>query len=371
MNSPSPDVVIVGGGIVGAACAWSLSQRGLQVLVVEAATIAAGATSEGMGHVVIMDDNEAEFALTRYSRQLWLETEFPADVEFRRTGTIWVAADEEEFAAVLRKHDWYSRRGVRTQVLDEKMLAGAEPNLRRGLLGALLVPDDCVLYAPCAARVLLERSGARVRENAPVTQVRSGSVVLASGEKIGCGTVVIANSCAAAKLVPGLDVRPKKGHLAITDRYPGFVHHQLVELGYIKSAHTSTVDSVAFNVQPRATGQVLLGSSRQLDDETRGIDWNLLARMIRRAEEYMPSLPDLSVIRTWTGFRAVTRDNLPLIGPTDTMPNILLATGHEGLGITTSLGTGELIAACVTGTQPPVPLASYLPSRFVQAAANG
>ena len=56
-------------------------------------------------------------------------------------------------------------------------------------------------------------------------------------------------------LLPDLPIRPKKGHLAITDRYPGFVRHQLVEMGYIKNAHAADGDSVAFNVQPRPTGQ--------------------------------------------------------------------------------------------------------------------
>ena len=68
-------------------------------------------------------------------------------------------------------------------------------------------------------------------------------------------------------LVKDLKIRKKKGHLIITERYPNFVKHQLIELGYLKSAHSSESDSVAFNVQPRATEQVLIGSSRQFDVE--------------------------------------------------------------------------------------------------------
>jgi glycine/D-amino acid oxidase-like deaminating enzyme len=88
-----------------------------------------------------------------------------------------------------------------------------------------------------------------------------------------------------------------------------------VELGYLKSAHSTTEDSVAFNVQPRKTGQLLIGSSRQFGAEHAAIDHHMLARMLRRAQEYMPGLADLSAIRTWTGFRAATPDKLPLIGP--------------------------------------------------------
>ena len=76
----------------------------------------------------------------------------------------------------------------------------------------------------------------------------------------------------APELTPGVEVRKRKGHLVITDRYPGYVRHQLVELGYLKSAHSTIADSVAFNVQPRRTGQLLIGSSRQYGVEHSDID---------------------------------------------------------------------------------------------------
>lgn len=344
----SPDAVVIGGGIVGASCAWMLARQGHRVTVVEESVVGGGATAAGMGHLVVMDDSEAEFSLTHHSRELWLQLapDLPPDCEFRQCGTIWVAADDEEFEAVRRKHAWYGDRGVRTEILNARALAEAEPHLRPGLAGGLLVPDDGVVYAPCVARWLLERSGITVRRGS-VSRVEKGLVVLASGETISCGAIVCATGCAAAKLFPGVPVRPRKGHLAITDRYPGFVHHQLVELGYLKSAHGTSTESVAFNAQPHPTGQVLLGSSRQFGDDSLSIDWPILRRMMSRAFEYMPELRSLSVIRTWTGFRAATADGQPMIGPWG--ENVFLATGHEGLGITTSLATGERIAAMIGG----------------------
>src|SRR5215470_13129682 len=98
MSKAGYDVVVVGAGIVGAACADELTQRGLRVAVVERDVIGSGATAAGMGHIVAMDDSEAQFALTRYSQQLWraLRPELPADAEFDQPGTIWIAADEQE-----------------------------------------------------------------------------------------------------------------------------------------------------------------------------------------------------------------------------------------------------------------------------------
>src|SRR5262249_37759141 len=151
---------VVGAGIVGAACAAALARDGWRVTVIEPGVVGGGATAAGMGHIVVMDDSEAQFALTRYSRELWDEASarLPPAVEFDRCGTLWVAADEEEMAEVRRKSEFYGARGVRSEILNARELASAEPNLRAGLEGALLVPDDTVIYAPCAARRLLEES---------------------------------------------------------------------------------------------------------------------------------------------------------------------------------------------------------------------
>src|SRR6266498_2618432 len=120
MNAGTYDVVIVGSGIVGAACALECAQQKLRVAVLDHDTVGGGATAAGMGHIVVMDDSEAQFALTRYSQQLWktLRTELPDDVEYEQCGTIWVAADEEEMVEVARKHEFYRQRGVATEVLD-------------------------------------------------------------------------------------------------------------------------------------------------------------------------------------------------------------------------------------------------------------
>jgi D-hydroxyproline dehydrogenase subunit beta len=170
--------------------------------------------------------------------------------------------------------------------------------------------------------------------------------------------------------VPGLPIRKRKGHLAITDRRPGLVRHQLVELGYLKSAHTVAADSVAFNVQPRRSGQIIVGSSRQFGDEETAVNPAILAAMLERAKLYLPELEDCVLVRTWTGFRAATPDKLPLIGPWPADASVLLATGHEGLGITTSLGTARLIADQVMGATAEIPVEPYWPERLVGAGVT-
>src|SRR5690348_1673776 len=158
--SESFDIVLVGAGIVGAACAAECARGGLKVMVLDRGPVAAGTTAAGMGHLVVMDDSEAQFALTSYSRSLWqqLAPDLPPAVEFDPCGTLWVAADAEEMLEVKRKRDFYTQRGVKVEMLDSAEVAAAEPNLRPGLAGGLRVPDDAVLYPPCAAAFLLKQA---------------------------------------------------------------------------------------------------------------------------------------------------------------------------------------------------------------------
>jgi D-hydroxyproline dehydrogenase subunit beta len=362
------DVLIVGGGIVGLACARECALGGMHVAIVERAVIGGGATAEGMGHIVVMDDSEAQFALTRYSQQLWQElaSEWPATAEYEQCGTLWVAADEEEMAEVHRKRDFYGARGIPSDVLDARQLAEAEPHLRSGLAGGLFVPSDGVSYPPCAAGYLLaeaQRHSAQLFLGKDVKAIKADGVQLSDGTFLTARFIVNATGSWSPELTPGIDVQKRKGHLVITDRYPGFVRHQLIELGYLKSAHSHNAASVAFNAQPRQTGQILIGSSRQFGVDTRDVDPPMLGWMLRRATEYMPDLARLSAIRVWTGFRAATSDHLPLIGPYPGSDSLYLATGHEGLGITTSLGTGRLLADQLLQRPSVIPCEPYLPAR--------
>jgi glycine/D-amino acid oxidase-like deaminating enzyme len=365
------DVVIIGAGIVGSACAGECAREGLSVAIVEAGIIGGGATAAGMGHLVVMDDSEAQFALTRYSQQLWdeIRDELPREVEHDACGTIWIAVDDEEMAEVTRKAKFYSERGVPVEILDAQSVAEAEPNLRPGLVGGLRVPGDSVIYPPCAAQFFVDQAmsqRAALFLGKAVETITSDGVRLRDGTSISAGVIVNATGSWSPVLTPGLEVKKRKGHLVITDRYPNFLRHQLVELGYLKSAHSLTAESVAFNIQPRKTGQLLIGSSRQFDVDETGVDGSIVTRMLSRAIEYLPGLRKLSSLRTWTGFRAATPDKLPLIGPHVEHERLYLATGHEGLGITTSLGTAKLLVAQIMSRGTAIPVAPYLPSRVTQ-----
>ena len=367
-----PDAVVIGAGIVGAACAEALSRAGMRVLVLDESFAGGGTTAAGMGHLVVMDDSAPQLALTAYSERLWaaLIPELPRNVEYDSCGTLWVAEDDEQLDAVRQKQSTYAEHGVHTDVLTPAQLADAEPHLRPGLAGALHVPADGVIYPPNATVALLQRAiagGAELREGVRVDAIGAREVV-AGSERISCGHVINAAGAHAARLTHGIPIVPRKGHLVITDRYPDFCRHQLVELGYLASAHTMTTESVAFNVQPRATGQLLIGSSRELVGWDASVNRAIVRRMLDRALDFMPSLAGVSAIRTWTGFRPATQDKLPLIGAWEETPDLWIAAGHEGLGITTSLATGQLLADLIVGREPAIDPAPFAPSRLFAGA---
>ena len=368
MSSP-PSVIVIGAGIVGSACAEALAEAGCRVSVLEAAFPGSGATGAAMGHLVVMDDSDAQFALTAYSRRLWTEraAALPPALEDDACGTLWIAADDEEMALVGAKAACYSERGEAVEVLDSHALREAEPQLRPGLVGALRVLDDRVVYPPAAARHFLERAcakGAAVEAGVHVEELAPGRVRCADGWR-EVDLVVNAAGPEAPRLTPGLPIVPRKGQLVITDRYPGFLRHQVVELGYLKSAHTLTRESVAMNVQPRRTGQLLVGSSRELVGWDASLNRALLARMLRRASEFIPALARLDALRTWTGFRPATPDKLPLVGMWER--GLWIAAGHEGLGVTTAPGTARLLTDLVLGRTPAIDPGPFDPRRSMPA----
>ena len=364
MSMPSgPRVIVVGAGVVGAACAEALAEAGCRVTVLEGGLAGAGVTAASMGHVVVMDDSEAQFALSAWSRRRWTEraAELPAECEDSPFGTLWVARDAAEMDRVRDKAEYYGTRGERVEVLDAAALREAEPRLHPGLAGALRVPEDRVVYPPVTTRHFLERArahGATLRERSAVESVEPRRVRV-GGTWHEANLVVVAAGAASAQLVPALPIEPRRGHLVITDRYPGFLRHQVIEVAY--HAHALARESVAFNVQPRRTGQILIGSSRELVGWDPSIDTSLRARMLRRAAEYVPGLSALNALRTWVGFRPATPDGLPLIGEWE--PGLLVAAGHEGLGVTTSLGTARIITDLALGHPPAIDPRPFDPRR--------
>lgn len=359
----SHDLIVVGAGIVGAACADRATDAGLKVAIVEPGVIGGGVTAAGMGHLVAVDGQPAELALARWSLGLWESLKDLPGTEFSRCGTLWIARDEHDHAGIPDKLARLRAAGARAEALDAVQLYELEPTLAPDLAGGVLVPDEAVAYPPAVAQRLLERARKRGATLLHARAVALGdhTVALDDGSRL-VGEVLVATGCDLPRLLPELPLRPRKGHLVITQRYPDTVRHQLVHMHYTDSAH-GEADSVAFNVQPRPTGQLLIGSSREYGSNDTDVSLPMLQRMLQCAFDFMPRLRQLNALRAWAGLRPASVDGLPYIGRVAGRRGIWVAAGHEGLGVTTAPGTAHLLIDQLLGRQPAIDASPYDPAR--------
>ncbi len=370
------DAVIIGAGIVGAACAYELASAGLRAAIIDEHEPGSGATNAGMGHLVLMGDSAPEFALTRYSLELWrsLAPSLPADCGYWKCGTLWVAVDADQLHTAIDKCRCFNENGVQADLLDEVQIADAEPRLRRGLAGALSIPADAAINPPQAARFLintaLHTGRAVFISGKRVVSLNDSAARLSDGTSLSASAFINATGTSAPRLTPGLPVRSRKGHMILADAGPNFARHQIVELGYLNSVHTTETDSVAFNVRQKTANELLVGSSRQYDAGDKRIDPAILDRMLSRAIEFMPALDRARQIDAWTGFRAGTPEGLPLIGRCPGYERVYAATGHEGLGVTMSLGTARLLRDEILKQAPALDPTPYSPARFSSKEAQ-
>ena len=363
------DVLVIGAGIVGAACALALQQAGMNVALVDADSPGSGITAAGMGHLVALDESDDELDLCLLSLRLWRDffADHPGVGEASRCGTLWVAENETQLIQASHRAQRLAARGLEVELLGGAQVARLEPSLRAGLCGALRVSGDSVVYPPAVADFLarqLVAGGGSLFTEQRVTSVNHASVMLAGGERLAAGRTVIAAGVQVARLLPEVPVFARKGHLAITDRYPGRLSHQVVSMNYGQSAAGADALSVAANVQPRTTGQWLVGSCRQDGQLGPEVDPVVLSKVLRSAIALLPCLAEMNIVRAWTGMRPASPDGRPLIGAHPGRANVWLACGHEGLGVTTAFGTARLLADQLLGLPSEMDASPFDPARF-------
>ena len=368
------DVVVVGAGIVGAAVARASAQAGLRTLLVEQeARGGQGTTGAATGHLVTLGETPAQLTLTRFALECWRResARLPPSVHYLRRGTLWVAETPTKAERARRQAAELRAHAVEARWVPGEELRTLEPVLRPGLEGGLLVPGDGGVDPVAVTDHLLKEFGAlggTLRSECRVSFRKEKGLVDEAGTPLPSDRIVLATGHGTSGLLPGCPVRPRKGTL-ISVRLPsGPPRHQVLELGYQSGTVPGAPDSITFNLHPRADGSVVVGSSRQWEPQDLSVDPDVVAAIFRRAETFVPGLRDAPRDRSWSGLRPSTPDLLPLLGVWPPDPRVLLATGHEGLGITTAFATGEILGALLTGKAPPVPLGPFLPARFLPEA---
>ena len=374
------DVVVIGGGIVGAACAYYLSRAGARVRVVER-DFAASGTSRACDGLILFSDKASlvELALAKASAGLWAELAetLEADFEYARAGTLVLYETEEGLAAGRRKVAEIQPAGVRAEIVDAAGLRGLEPNLAHDLAGAIYYLDEAQVDARAATLAMLDAAqklGATLQAGTEVTGVRldaSGRVVAVTTKQgeIPAGAVVCAAGVWSNEIAHSagveLPVRPRKGHILVTSRVPGLIAHPMLEGSYATSVQSAAEGvQVALVAEMTAGGTVLLGSSREFVGFDRDVSPAVVQAIAARAIRFLPRLAQASIIRSYAGLRPWSPDHLPLVGPVTAALGFYLATGHEGAGIGLAPVTGQLIADWIGGGRAPVLAEVVRPCRF-------
>ncbi|MHC4919392.1 MAG: NAD(P)/FAD-dependent oxidoreductase [Planctomycetota bacterium] len=381
--------------MVGSACVYFLSRAGLKVTLLERQGIASGTSGCSMGHLMVVPAPEVLYELTYHSVQLWHG--FARDVggfDFWPTGALWVGDEPEDLALLQGLEKDMQRHGEKRRLLDPAELLELEPNLAPDLVGGFHYSEDAIIFPMTAITAMLNdavRHGAEVLPWTPALGLRrngAGAVqaVRTPNGEIDTGAVVNAAGVWAPKItewagLPAAPIYPRRGDLAITMPHQVPISCQILEVGYLRTAAGQTIDPAkgepdpgawAMNVQPQGNGTLLIGSTRQFAGFEREVNLRLLHESLERASRFVPAVLDLTVVRTWAGLRPYTTDKLPILGPVPEVQGLYMACGHEGLGITLALATGELIAQSVTGQETSMDLLPFSLGRFAgYEAAHG
>jgi glycine oxidase len=371
------DVVVAGGGVIGTAIAWQAAAAGLDVMLVDpddgraASLVAAGMLAPasealfGEGELLRLN----LLALRRFGPfAAELEEATGQQVGLRREGTLAVAYDPGDYAALVRLTAFRRSVGLDAEELDSRACRKLEPFLAPDVHGGVLFADDWSVdnrrYAAAlreAARTAKVRS---VRDRVLEVRVRGGrarGVRLASGDDIDSAHVVVAAGWGSGAVV-GLPealrtvVRPVKGQL-LRLRHPAGVPPLI--------GHTirAIVRGMDVYLVPRAGGELIVGAT----SEERGPDETVTAGavhdLLHDAMSVLPMTSELVLAETCVGLRPGTPDNGPVVGRCGP-DGLLLATGHYRNGILMSPVTADAAAALLAGQAPAPEWAPFAPQRF-------
>ncbi|MFF7066929.1 NAD(P)/FAD-dependent oxidoreductase [Streptomyces pseudovenezuelae] len=371
------DVVVVGAGMVGAACALYAARAGLDVIVVDRGPMAGGTTGAGEGNLLVSDKEPGpELELALLSGRLWadLAEEVGDAIEYERKGGLVVAAGPDGLEALEKFATGQRAAGVEAVRVDADRLRELEPRLAPGLAGGVLYPQDAQVMPTLAAARLVRASGARLVTGAAVTGVLRGGGGAVRGVRTGLGEIhapYVVNAAGtwggelAALAGVHLPVLPRRGFVLVTEPLPRLVRHKVYAADYVADVAS---DSAALQTSPvvegTAAGPVLIGATRERVGFDRSLSLPALRALAAGATRLFPFLERVRAMRTYLGFRPYLPDHLPAIGPDPRVPGLFHACGHEGAGIGLSTGTGQLIAQMLAGEAPALEPAPFRPDRF-------
>lgn len=371
------DVVVVGAGMTGAACALYAARAGLDVTVVDRGSVAGGTTGAGEGNLLVSDKAPGpELELALLSHRLWAQEaqELGRVVEYEAKGGLVVAETSEALDGLRTFADAQRTAGVTADPVPAERLHDLEPRLAPGLAGGVHYPQDAQVMPALAAAHLLRASGARLltgREVTGVLRTPAGAVRGVRTDRGDLHAPAVVNAAGpwggelAGLAGVFLPVLPRRGFVLVTEPLPPRIRHKVYAADYVADV---AGDSAALGTSPvvegTAAGPVLIGASRERVGFDRSLSLPAVRALAAGATRLFPFLSGVRALRTYAGFRPYLSDHLPAVGPDPRAPGLFHACGHEGAGIGLATGTGLLIAQALTGRTPELDLAPFRPDRF-------
>ncbi|MFF3875452.1 NAD(P)/FAD-dependent oxidoreductase [Streptomyces sp. NPDC001978] len=382
-NGLTCDVVVVGAGMTGAACALYAARAGLDVVVVDRGPVAGGTTGAGEGNLLVSDKEPGpELELALLSGRLWAELgeEFGDAVEYEPKGGVVVAATTDALTSLTGFAVGQRAAGVVTETVDGSQLHELEPHLAPGLAGGVRYPQDAQVMPALAAAHLIRASEARLCTGRTVTGVLRTAEGAVRGVRTDHGDIhapAVVNAAGtwggevAALAGARLPVLPRRGFVLVTEPLPRLIRHKVYAADYVADVAS---DSAALQTSPvvegTAAGPVLIGASRERVGFDRSFSLPVVRALALGATQLFPFLERVRALRTYVGFRPYLPDHLPAIGPDPRVPGLFHACGHEGAGIGLATGTGHLIAQALGGKATDLDLTPFRPHRFTGDEVN-
>jgi D-hydroxyproline dehydrogenase subunit beta len=394
------DVVVVGGGVVGCACALELAERGLRVVVLERAALAAGASGRNQGLLLPGPDPRAHpgyrEGAARYRR---LAEEGGVPFGLRRTALLLLAGDDATLTAAKADAEVLAGGGFPVEAVGREALAELEPSLAGDLAGGYRVDEGWALDPAAATLALAEaarRAGAVVRthDQAHGLLVDGDRVagVATDGGPRGAGAVVLAagpwTRPLASRAGVDLPVGGVRGWLLQTAPLPWPVGHALIEASWPGPAGMGVLgrpptlaaladrtapdvqEGTAFTLQQAPGGHALVGASLAASLREDPEHPETVAGLARRALRFVPGLAGVEVVASWSGVRPVTPDGGPLVGPVPGLDGLWVAAGHGSQGVLLAPSTARMLGAHLAGGRPDPDAAPFDPARFAAGPAG-
>lgn len=382
MGGKSPEVVIIGGGVIGTSIAYYLACNKVQVTLLEKAELAAGTSGACDGLIFLQSKKPGlHLKLALRSQELFaeLQEQLPVPIHYAPKGGLIVMESEPEIHALQENVETQQASGLDVRLLDRQELLQIEPNLGSQLLGAAYCAQDAQVNPIALVQGLALGARARGAVILPGTEVldvhctRQGMQTVSTSQGIfQAKTLVIAAGVWTPFLgkMAGLDVpiTPRRGQLLVTEPEPPLLGKCLLSARYLAAKFWPVQQSRqqgGVSMEQTEAGNLLLGSTREFAGFDRSTTLAGLRSIAKASTKIMPGLKNIKVIRSFAGLRPYTPDGLPILGPAPGLPGLVLAAGHEGDGIALAPVTGLLVAQLIQGQNLDFSLQEFGLERFV------